>query len=342
MVPLPEVIASNKRIASTLPHGLVAVFVGGTSGVGEYTVKAFAKYAPGPRVYIVGRSQEAANRIIEECKRFSLGGQFEFIKADVSLLKGVDDVCRQIKSKETSINILFETQGTMAFDKTTSEGLPLAAGIIMHSRMRFILNLLPLLQNAGSLRRVVSVLAATCEGDIYLDNIPGKGFPLLKWRNQVSSVQTLLLEEAARRAPDVSFVHTIPGFVKGGIMRDEPEGFRSPLMKAISRHIIEPLLQTLPAECGERHLFLATSAMYAPGRGGTALAGVPLDPKMVPARGIDGQTGSGMYSVDNKGKSAPPKVEKLLVKFREDGTAAKVWDYVSSDFMKITGTEVAP
>lgn len=119
MVALPQVLASNEHIASTFPHELVAVFVGGTSGVGEYTVKAFAKYAPKPRAYIIGRSQEAADRIIKECEQLNPNGKFEFMKADVSLLKTVDDVCRQIKSKETTINILFETQGSMAFDKST-------------------------------------------------------------------------------------------------------------------------------------------------------------------------------------------------------------------------------
>lgn len=120
MVPLSQAIASNERIASAFPQGLVAVFVGGTSGVGEYTLKAFAKYAPNPRAYIVGRSHEAADRVIKECKQLNPDGKFEFIKADVSLLKNVDGVCRQIKSKETAINILFETQGTMAFKSSTS------------------------------------------------------------------------------------------------------------------------------------------------------------------------------------------------------------------------------
>jgi len=118
MVALSEIIASNERISSTIPDGLVAVFVGGTNGVGEYTLKAFAKYATKPQLYIVGRSQEAADRIIEECKQLNPSGKFEFIKSDISLLKNVDDVCRQIKSKETAINILFESQGTMAFNKS--------------------------------------------------------------------------------------------------------------------------------------------------------------------------------------------------------------------------------
>jgi NADP-dependent 3-hydroxy acid dehydrogenase YdfG len=118
MVLLSEVIASNKRIPSTFPNGLVAVFVGGTSGVGEYTLKALAQYAGKIklRVYIVGRSQEAASRIIEECEQLNSGGEYNFIAADVSLINSVDKVCRQIKNKETAINILFETQGSMAFN----------------------------------------------------------------------------------------------------------------------------------------------------------------------------------------------------------------------------------
>lgn len=115
MVALNDVIESNKRIAESFPTGLVAVFVGGTSGVGEHTVKKFASRVPNSRVYIVGRSQEAAERILDECRRLGPDSKFEFIKADVSLMKVVDQVCKQIKSKESTINILFQTQGSMAF-----------------------------------------------------------------------------------------------------------------------------------------------------------------------------------------------------------------------------------
>jgi NADP-dependent 3-hydroxy acid dehydrogenase YdfG len=126
MVLLSEVTASNKRIPSTFPNGLVAVFVGGTSGVGEYTLKALAKYAGKIklRVYIVGRSQDAASRIIDECKQLNSSGEYEFIAADVSLLNSVDEVCRQVKSKEIAINILFETQGSMAFTASPFDPTP--------------------------------------------------------------------------------------------------------------------------------------------------------------------------------------------------------------------------
>lgn len=216
----------------------------------------------------------------------------------------------------------------------------MASALSIYSRMRFILNLQPLLQRADGLRRVVSVGAATFEGAIDISNISGAGLPLSQWRNQISSITTLSLEEAARRAPDVSFIHTVPGIVRGGIMRDAEGGLGLRAQIAIA-NLLMPFIETRPDECGERHLFVATSAMYAPGQSGGAHSGVPLVGNLAAARGSNGRTGSGVYSVDNKTKSASPKVEKLLAEFRKNGTAEKVWSYVATDLKKITGSDVA-
>lgn len=113
MVSLTDIQSSNARITSTLPARLVAVYVGATSGIGEYTLKQFARHAYKPRVYFIGRSQEAGERIAAECKACNSEGEFIFIKADVSLMATVDTVCRDIKSRETAINLLFLTQGSI-------------------------------------------------------------------------------------------------------------------------------------------------------------------------------------------------------------------------------------
>jgi short-subunit dehydrogenase len=113
MVSLKEAEASNSRIASSLPPHIVAVFVGSTSGIGEHSLKAFAKYANNPRIYFVGRSQESADRISAEMKALNADGEYNFIKADVSLIHNVDKVCDEIKSKEKSINLLFLSPGAL-------------------------------------------------------------------------------------------------------------------------------------------------------------------------------------------------------------------------------------
>lgn len=86
--------------------------------MGEYTLKALSKYVPKSRFYIIGRSKESADRIIKECTEQSHECCFDFIEADISQLKHVDSVSRQIMAKEDSINLLFQTQGTMAFKKS--------------------------------------------------------------------------------------------------------------------------------------------------------------------------------------------------------------------------------
>lgn len=111
MVTLSDVQASNAQIPTALPSGLVAVFVGATNGIGESTLMEFASHARQPRVYFVGRSQEAGDRIAAECRQLNPDGEFTFIKADLSLMRNVDDVCREIESKENVINLLFLSCG---------------------------------------------------------------------------------------------------------------------------------------------------------------------------------------------------------------------------------------
>lgn len=113
MVSLKEAELSNSRITSSLPPNLIAVFVGSTSGIGEYSLKTFAKYANKPRIYFVGRSQESADRIAAEMKSLNADGEYIFIKADVSLIHNVDKVCEEIKSKEKSVNLLFLSPGAL-------------------------------------------------------------------------------------------------------------------------------------------------------------------------------------------------------------------------------------
>lgn len=117
MVTLTHVRSSNSLISSTLPPNLVAVFVGATSGIGESTLKQFAKHSRQPRAYFVGRSQDAGDRIVVECRALNPEGEYIFVKADVSLIRVVDEVCDEIKAKEKAINILFLSAGVAVMDR---------------------------------------------------------------------------------------------------------------------------------------------------------------------------------------------------------------------------------
>jgi NADP-dependent 3-hydroxy acid dehydrogenase YdfG len=118
MVSLSDVHSSNSLISSTFPPGLVALFVGGTSGIGEITLKKFVKYSRKPRTYFIGRSQDAADRILAECKALNPAGEYIFMRADVSLIRVVDEVCKEIKAKEKILNILFLSAGVPSIDRS--------------------------------------------------------------------------------------------------------------------------------------------------------------------------------------------------------------------------------
>lgn len=93
-------------------------------------------------------------------------------------------------------------------------------------------------------------------------------------------------------------------------------------------------------ECGECHVFLATSAKYPAGTNGSTSSGVPLASGVAVARGTNGISGSGVYSVDWEGESSGPQVEELLAKFKKEGLVEKVWED-TEEFKRITGLVAA-
>ncbi|KAJ5129530.1 Short-chain dehydrogenase/reductase SDR [Penicillium bovifimosum] len=333
MIPLSEVQASNAQIANTFPPGLVAVFVGATNGIGEAALKEFARSARSPRAYFVGRSEEAAARITAECRQLNPQGDFIFIKADISLIKNVDVVTREIQSKEKSINLLFLSCGTLRSGEDTSEGLHTILAAAYYARTRFILNLLPELKRATHLRRVVSVLAGTHEGPVDETDFQVRNMSMLKRRGQSVSMTDLALETLAEKAPEVTFVHNYPGVVKTGIAREANSVVGWVLFLVMS--VIGPLLYIPIRESGERHLFFATSAIYPP-RTGDAV-GVKLDGGKI-TKGTDGVAGSGVYSVGWKGEAAGEGEVKLLAGLREKGMKEKVWEHTLGEFERITGS----
>lgn len=113
MVSLEDIRSSNSNIATALPPGLVAIFAGATSGIGEASLKQFAKNAVRPRIYFIGRSAQSGSRICAKLQELNPQGEYIYKSVDVSLLRSVDDACREIREKEVAVNLLFLSTGTM-------------------------------------------------------------------------------------------------------------------------------------------------------------------------------------------------------------------------------------
>jgi short-subunit dehydrogenase len=91
----------------------LASIVGGTSGIGESTAREFVRHTPAPHVYLVGRSREQGEKLIAEFKTINGDAQTHFIQSDVSLLKNVDEVCKEISGKEEKVNLLVLSAGIL-------------------------------------------------------------------------------------------------------------------------------------------------------------------------------------------------------------------------------------
>lgn len=273
MVSYTEVQASNALINdATAPR--VAVFVGGTSGIGQLTIKALVATGASVRVYLVGRksSEERSLTFIQELRAINPKAEVVWTEGEISLLAETKRVCEVIKSKESRVHLLFLTAGYAPFGprQETIEGLEIAQSLEYYSRVLFILHLLPLLE-AAEAPRVVSVLAGGTErGTVDVDD-PGLkkpgNFGAVKAQFQYTTMNTMALEKLAEENPSVTFIHSWPGWVNTGNVKRgrDPNSVLSWLIWIF----LEPLIALFSfndEESAQRHLFIGTSAAFG-GRG---------------------------------------------------------------------------
>ena len=323
MVSYKEIQASNALINDTTAPR-VAVFVGGTSGIGNFTLRALVATGTSMRIYLVGRksSSERMHTFIQELHAINPKAEVIWTEGEVALLAETKRVCESIKSKESRIDLLFLTTGYAPFGtrRETAEGLEIAQSLEYYSRILFILHLLPLL-NAAESPKVVSVLAGGLEraSSVDLNDLdlkePGN-FGAMKAQTQYPTMKTATLEKLADDNPNVTFVHSWPGLVNTGNVRrgSEPNS----VMAWFVWLVLEPLIGLFAMSdevSGQRHLFQSTSAAF--GGRGVAWKGKP---------GINsrGEPGDGLFLVNYKCDCTPNAKVMPLLRERAQG---KIWKH---------------
>ncbi|KAJ7849258.1 hypothetical protein B0H14DRAFT_2765952 [Mycena olivaceomarginata] len=245
MPPLAVVEASNAAFSpSYIP---VAVFVGGTSGVGQAMAEALARQTQGrAHIIIVGRNTTAAAEILAGFPKpkpteAEDGWTHEFVACEAKSMASVRTVCAALSARLKRINFLVITAGgpqanSLTTSCLTSEGLNAKLAMRYFMRYLFTKELLPLLgaaQELGQHAHVMTVLGA------------GFGFPIRTTdlglheahNRSIKFLQGLLPSAAAIKAhvtgfayndglvahfaagyPAIAFTHILPGNVltKGG------------------------------------------------------------------------------------------------------------------------------
>ena len=322
MVSYKEIQASNALINdATAPR--VAVFVGGTSGIGQSTVRALVATGASMRIYVVGRksSEERMRAFIRELHAINPTAEVIWTEGEVALLAETKRVCEAIKTKESRVDLLFLTAGYAPFGprRETAEGLEIVQSLEYYSRMLFVLHLLPLLGEAEA-PKVVSVLGGGLEwATIDMDDLdlkkPGN-FGGVKAQTQYAAMNTTTLEKLADDNPNVTFIHSWPGWVNTGNVRrgSDPHS----IMAWFVWLILEPLIGLFgfsEEESGQRHLFQSTSAAFG-GRG--------VRWKGKPGINSRGKPADGLFLVNFKCDCTPnAKVMPLL----REKALGKIWDH---------------
>ncbi|QIW94608.1 hypothetical protein AMS68_000126 [Peltaster fructicola] len=327
MVALEAVRQANRGLTKAFPKKLTALFVGGTSGIGRSTLCQFTRHVEEPTVYIVGRNKQSAAPLLSELQTTNPRGSIHFLEADVSLMRNVDRVCEEVKQREKSLNLLFMTPGGISLTgrSETTEGIDKIFALRYYARMRFVQNLLHLLENTTP-SRVVSILGGGFEGPMKTDDLDLKNnFSVLNCALHSVTMTTLAMEHLSQTtsSPDLSFIHAFPGIVGTNIYTNS---FPAPIA-ALYNYGMWPLMWPFSVnlqESGERHLFQSTSARY-PGKGMTEPSALPT--RVSVAVGSDGHTGSGVYLTNWKGETSVGG--RTLQRYREDGLPAEVWSHTT-------------
>ncbi|CAO2649322.1 Nn.00g067070.m01.CDS01 [Neocucurbitaria sp. VM-36] len=278
MVNIALIRESNKHIdESSAPR--VAVFVGGTAGIGKITLTEIAGLGTSFKAYVIVRKESADSikPFFEQLHQANPNANVIMIEGEISLLSEVKRVCDYIKPLETQIDLLFMTTGYAPFGgrQNTSEGLDTSHSLSFYARIYFAENLLPLLRASGR-ARVISVLFGGMESEKRLDindlNLEQPGaFGGIATQIHMGIMGTLALERLAeeRENQSIVFIHSHPGIVRtGNLFRGWEEGSWGPWLSAV---FFDPILMLFAfsfKESAERYLYQVTSGTFG-GKGPT-------------------------------------------------------------------------
>ncbi|KAF9560832.1 hypothetical protein CPC08DRAFT_636159 [Agrocybe pediades] len=258
---LASIRAANAAYVHSTTPLPVAVFVGGTSGIGEGMALTFAEHTKGnARIVIVGRNKDAAEKIFASMPKPDDAGAAElatreFVKCDVMLMKNIHNVTKDILARYPKINYLIVTPGIAAIGgrDETAEGIDKRLAVHYYARWKFLHDLLPALKRAGEAGEKVaamSVYSAGKGGAIDVDDLElKKGLSIMKSALVGATYNDLMMEAFAEQAPTLPLIHAYPGFVRSPLMASSSSAF----VRGVSS-VLLPLTRPLSVtgvECGQ-------------------------------------------------------------------------------------------
>ncbi|KAJ6487142.1 hypothetical protein C8R47DRAFT_1127864 [Mycena vitilis] len=274
-------VAEASNAAFSPAYIPVAIFAGGTSGVGQGMAEAFARQTDGrAHIILIGRSVAQAEKIIAGFPKPTAGDaegwSHEFVACDATSMVNVRAVCAGLRARLGRVNFLVMTAAgprgnSMVETGETPEGLDDHLAMRYFSRYLYTKELLPLLahaREAGQHAHVMTVLGAgfgmpLASKDLGLVEarrstikwLKGVMFSIAAMKGMVRGVQYNdgLVAWFAAKHPDIAFTHIHPGQVRtpGAIL--DAGWLLAPLGWLITR--LRSFITVSEAECAQYMLY---------------------------------------------------------------------------------------
>ncbi|KAG8985994.1 hypothetical protein FRB90_004290 [Tulasnella sp. 427] len=216
---IAEVKTSNA--ASTWSFFPTAVFVGGTSGVGEGAVKAFAQATNGrAQIIIVARSRTRGEEILASLPK-TAESKYDFLQCDAGDPKNIIAASKQLRQQlvDGKLNYLVMSQSVYPWGppQPSMNGIDLRMVLDFYSRWKFVDELMPLLETAAALEeeaRVLTIKGGNGKLPLDHDDLGFRNNPSSMAQTKATSLyNNIMVEEYSRLYPNISFYHIFPGLV---------------------------------------------------------------------------------------------------------------------------------
>ncbi|KAJ7162848.1 NAD(P)-binding protein [Mycena filopes] len=286
-MPKKAIILNSNAAFVPKSQNPVALFLGGTSGIGQAMARRFAQYTKGEsHIILLGRNHQAARATISSFGPTRSNGMYEFMECDATLMRNVTTTTTSLLGRIPKLNFLVLTPGffsIIAGRDETAEGIDKKLALLYYARWKFIYDLLPLLKNASKSSeeaKVYSVLGAGTGRKIDFEDLGlKKRYSALKAATTAASYNDLMFERFAVDNPEVQFTHAFPGLVRTPMMLPKHWALKpfSPLISmAAYPFTVDP---EVCAEYQLSALFDSKPGFTRRGRKGDDIGYEPADPE---------------------------------------------------------------
>ena len=208
--------------------------------------------------------------------------------------------------------------------------------LLYYSRMRAVLQLLPLLLASSLPAHIVSVFGPGRDKKIFPDDLSLRdpnNYNFTNMGSHAAYMTTFFFERLAAKYPgQLSLSHYFPSLVMTGAFEDDrlPTWFRW-LFRALTPIIRLAMVPEM--ECGQRVMFHTSSRFPPRQSNSTEEAPRRVGNSDVVATSSDGVVGGGAYRTNWNGEPVP--TGKAYEKLREEGISERCWNHTIKAFEEI-------